>query len=241
MIGGRRILRRLGISGRRRLPLSIAAALGVIAVACNAPPPPTSPSPPPASPPNRNELRVFSVLPVAGKSTEETFITIRGTGFHSGATVTFDGLDRPATVTSDETIDITAPLHPPGGVDIVVRNPDGRSIRLERVFTYVEDLNKEGTITIRPGDSITATIGHDNDWCTGESVPCRFVIVQAPADVTIELELVSLDGRPRVGVYEAEPFVAPAYYPKSLTVPGGRRVWVGGEYALFGLTARIRD
>ena len=60
----------------------------------------------------------------------------------------------------------------------------------------------------------------------------------------IELELVSLDGRQRVGLYyEKEVFThhAPTHYPKQLTVRSGsgQQVWVMGEWALFRLTARL--
>ena len=57
--------------------------------------------------------------------------------------------------------------------------------------------------------------------------------------VMVEIELFSLDGRERVGVYETVMlFRAPTDFPKRLAVPGGRQVWVMGEFALFRLTAR---
>jgi hypothetical protein len=68
--------------------------------------------------------------------------------------VTIDGVATPATVDAEHRIYTTAPRPAPGGVEIVVTNPDGRSIRLEKPCTYVDELNQKGDIRIRPGDSM---------------------------------------------------------------------------------------
>ena len=78
-------------------------------------------------------------MPVAGKPAEHTGVRIWGKGFQSGATVTFDGSATPATLDGAWLL-TTAPPHPAGAIDIVVINPDGRTSRLEKAFTYVEDL-----------------------------------------------------------------------------------------------------
>ena len=80
-------------------------------------------------------------MPVAGKPGEHTDVRIWGKGFQSGATVTFDGSATPATV--DEWAPHDGPPHPAGAIDIVVINPDGRTSRLEKAFTYVEDFSGE--------------------------------------------------------------------------------------------------
>jgi hypothetical protein len=207
---------------------------------------PTSPTLP--TPPTPvNALVTEGIVPVAGKPGEHTDVRLWGRGFQSGATVTFDGSATPATVESGYYILATAPPHPAGAIDIVVINPDGRTSRLEKPFTYAEDLLAGGDITIGPGDSVTATFGNDglgNDprgGCTDEGVPCRRLFIRAPADDMVEVELVSLDRRQNVGLYdEKEVFThhAPTHYPKQLTVRGGQQVWVMGEWALFRLTAR---
>ena len=64
-------------------------------------------------------------------------MTIFGTGFQVGATVTFDGAVANATVNSSTAIVASTPVHSAGQVDIVVVNPDGQSSRLAwRVHVY---------------------------------------------------------------------------------------------------------
>ena len=55
----------------------------------------------------------------------------------------------------------------------------------------------------------------------------------------VEIELVSLDGRESIGLYDPMPFRAPSQFPKQLTVRGGRQVWIVGDWALFNVTARL--
>src|SRR2546423_12274960 len=73
-------------------------------------------------------LTATAISPVAGRITGGTAVTLYGTGFRAGATVTFDGT--PATdvrLITSTWITAIAPAHPAGEVDVVVANPDGRS------------------------------------------------------------------------------------------------------------------
>lgn len=199
-----------------------------------------TPTPTPSSaPPVPNDLVTQTVAPLAGKPAEHTAVKIFGRGFQSGAIVIFDGIATPATVLNDGVINTTAPPHSAGAIDIVVADPDGRTSRLEKAFTYVEDLHPPGDITIGPGDSVPALLGFDQTC--GDDVPCRRVSVQAPADDVVVVELVSLDGREHIGLYERVTFQGPTVFPKQLTVKGGQQVWVIGESALFRLTARLQN
>jgi hypothetical protein len=180
------------------------------------------------------------IVPVAGKSAEQTPVAIWGTGFQPGATVTFDGTATPATLDRyGHWIFTTAPPHPAGAIDVVVIDPDGRASRLEKPFYYVEDLLTSGDITLNPGDSVTATLGRDEPGCGDEGIPCRSILIRAPADAMVTVALESLDGRARVGLYESAPFQTGIEFAKQLTVRGGQQVWVMGEWALFRLTARV--
>jgi hypothetical protein len=143
---------------------------------------PTLPTPPTPS----NHLVTEGIVPVAGKPAEHTGVRIWGKGFQSGATVTFDGSAMPATLDGAWLL-TTAPPHPAGAIDIVVINPDGRTSRLEKAFTYVEHLLASGDIIIGPGDSVAATLGPPDRTC-GWDVPCRFVFIRAPADDIVEVE-----------------------------------------------------
>ena len=80
---------------------------------------------------------VTSIDPTSGKEIGLTSVTITGSNFQSGATVTFGG--RAATnvvVVSPTVITATAPFHSPGTVDVTVTNPDGLSGTLEDGFTF---------------------------------------------------------------------------------------------------------
>ena len=83
-------------------------------------------------------LSVTSVLPTSGSTAGGTAVTVRGTGFMSGATVTFGGAAATAlSVLSPTTITVSAPAHALGAVDIVVTSLDGRIGTLAGGFTYV--------------------------------------------------------------------------------------------------------
>lgn len=64
-------------------------------------------------------------------------ITLTGTGFGDGATVTFGGVAATAVVVVDQTrITCTPPAHADGLVNVVVTNPDGTTGTLSGVFVY---------------------------------------------------------------------------------------------------------
>ena len=66
------------------------------------------------------------ISPVAGPITGETLVTITGTGFVTGAVVTFGGIpSSTVTFVNDTRVTATAPPKVAGAVDIGMRNPDG--------------------------------------------------------------------------------------------------------------------
>jgi Skp family chaperone for outer membrane proteins len=67
-----------------------------------------------------------------------TAVTITGTGFAQGATVTFGGTPTPAANITNTSIDVQAPAGHAAGtvVDVVVTNPNGQTARLPNAFTY---------------------------------------------------------------------------------------------------------
>lgn len=65
------------------------------------------------------------------------FITLIGTDFKAGATVTFDGVQATnVTVVSSTELTCTPPPHAPATVDVVVTNPDGGTYTKTNGFTY---------------------------------------------------------------------------------------------------------
>jgi hypothetical protein len=80
---------------------------------------------------------VSSVLPNSGPVVGGTVVTITGTDFQSGATVTFGQSPATAVVFNSATqLQATTPAHAPGTVDVIVRNPDTQSATVSGGFTY---------------------------------------------------------------------------------------------------------
>lgn len=91
-------------------------------------------SPPPIGGPPPT---VNSVLPNSGPVVGGTVVTITGTHFQSGATVTFGQSPAAAVVFSSATqLQATTPAHAQGTVDVIVRNPDTQSAMVSGGFTY---------------------------------------------------------------------------------------------------------
>ncbi len=86
-----------------------------------------------------------SVTPPSAFITGGKTVTIVGSAFQPGATVTFDGLDAPVVAASSTEIAVTTPPHATGKVNVVVTNPDGQSQTLTNGFAYI------GTPDPRPG------------------------------------------------------------------------------------------
>ena len=80
---------------------------------------------------------VSSVAPGAGTNAGGTSVRITGTGFLSGATVSFGGTAATnVSVVSSTSITATTPAHAPGQVNVTVTNPNGQSGTLVSAFNY---------------------------------------------------------------------------------------------------------
>ena len=81
---------------------------------------------------------VTAVAPTSGSTGGGTAITISGTNFLAGATVTVGGTAATAvTVVNSSTITATTPAHASGAVGVTVTNPDTQSATLASSFTYL--------------------------------------------------------------------------------------------------------
>jgi hypothetical protein len=111
----------------------VGAVLVVLAVGlagCDAdrgrgPSAPSPPNPPPVAP--VNPPFVSAVFPTTGSTGGGTAVTITGSGFQTGATVTLGDIQQTASVETSTTIRVTTAAHDPGPVEITVTNPDGRA------------------------------------------------------------------------------------------------------------------
>jgi hypothetical protein len=120
----------------RSLERVVMASLGVsvvITLGCDITPFPTTPTPPPTDVVTTGPV-ISELLPNIG-STGGAPITIRGTGFRSGLTVSVDGnVSTFSSLVNSTTIESFAPGHAVGTVEVIVTNPDGQAGRGE--FTY---------------------------------------------------------------------------------------------------------
>jgi hypothetical protein len=107
----------------------VVAALGV---GCHGGSQPVAPTPGTA-------LTVTSIAPSRGSSAGATSVMILGTGFETGAAVTFSGTPGSVVVLSPGVLKVTTPPHAEGDVSVVVTNPGGASATLTRPYTYVQD------------------------------------------------------------------------------------------------------
>lgn len=136
----------------------------------------------------------FNISPDHGPYTGGTVVTLTGSGFLPGATVTFDGL--PATgVTVDSATQITAttPAHAVGAVDVVVTNTDNQSSSYLDGFTYTELAPTVSTVVPDSGSShqyTPVTISGSN-FQSGASVtfdgyPAGNVVVENSTTITAD-------------------------------------------------------
>ncbi len=78
-------------------------------------------------------LSIGTLSPVAGPA--GTLVTVRGSGFQAGATVTFNSSQVPGTFVDVNTLRASLPLLPAGPVRVTVTNPDGTQYSLDAAFT----------------------------------------------------------------------------------------------------------
>src|SRR2546422_5125294 len=81
---------------------------------------------------------VTGVSPGSGPAAGGTSVTITGTNFVSGATVTLGGTPATSVVVASSTqITATTAAHAAGAVNVVVTNPDTQTGSLTNGYTYV--------------------------------------------------------------------------------------------------------
>jgi len=108
---------------------------------------------------------VSSISPVSGPAAGGTSITITGTNFVSGATVTVGGTAATSVAVNSATqITATTAAHTAGAVNVVVTNPDGQTSTLANGYTYVAAAAPPVISTVSPssgpavgGTAITIT------------------------------------------------------------------------------------
>jgi hypothetical protein len=104
-----------------------------------------------AAPPS---VTVTSVVPSTGSSLGGTAVTINGTGFNAGATVTFGGTSATAVVRVSSTkLTAVTPAHAAGAVNVIVTNTNASTGTLTNGFTYTQqNFDPNGDSIIDPSD-----------------------------------------------------------------------------------------
>jgi len=82
------------------------------------------------------QMTLTAVEPSAGSTVGGTPVTITGSGFRSGSTVTFDSESIPAYALNTTTLFATTPAHAAGPVTVVVTNPAGERATLTAGYSY---------------------------------------------------------------------------------------------------------
>ncbi|HEX8226994.1 MAG TPA: IPT/TIG domain-containing protein [Candidatus Saccharimonadales bacterium] len=103
------------------------------------------------------------VAPTAGPTAGGTIITITGTNFVNGATVTVDGATASSVVfVSSTTMRATTPAHSAGSASVTVRNPDSQSATRSSAFNYLMpgDANNDGRVN---AIDLSILVTHDSE------------------------------------------------------------------------------
>lgn len=112
---------------------------------------------------------IDTILPNEGRVEGGTHVTIRGTNFVSGATVTFGGVAATSVqYVNSERLNVVTPAHSAGSVDVVVRNPDTQAATRTNGFTYVtcfkpQITSDSGDTGVMRGSGTTLQVGADGD------------------------------------------------------------------------------
>jgi hypothetical protein len=80
-------------------------------------------------------LSIGTISPTSTPASGGAILTIRGSGFQSGASVTIGGKPAPVTFKDVNTLTVIAPTVTPGPQPIAITNPDGDSHILDAAFT----------------------------------------------------------------------------------------------------------
>ncbi len=80
-------------------------------------------------------LGIGTLTPANGAATGGTQITIRGSGFQSGSTLSIGGKTAAVTFKDVNTLTVVTPALTAGAQRVMVTNPDGESISLDAAFT----------------------------------------------------------------------------------------------------------
>ena len=113
-------------------------------------------------------LTLLSVSPASGPTVGGDVISLLGSGFVSGATVTLDGVAAHVTRVTSTVIDARTLAHAAGPVDVVVTNPDGQTGTLKAAYTFGVFSVTGGPPVVAPGAALTVSwVAPSGRGCSG--------------------------------------------------------------------------
>jgi hypothetical protein len=101
------------------------------------------------------DLAVTGVSPAFARS--GSTVRIHGAGFAAGAAVTMGGSVARILASSFSTIDVIAPDHDGGSVDVIVTNPGGRSVTLAGQFRFTTVTISVSAYVVTAGSELTVS------------------------------------------------------------------------------------
>jgi hypothetical protein len=133
---------------------------------------------------------VSGVSPTTGSVSGGQTNTVSGSNFQNGATVTFGGLNCPATFVNSNTLTCVTPAEGVGTVDVTVTNPDTQVGTLASSYTYMNNptvnVANPSMGPLAGGTSITVTgsgfLTGSNVWVGG--VTCTSVVIVSGTSLT---------------------------------------------------------
>src|SRR5207247_955069 len=99
---------------------------------------------------------VTSVTPNSGPIAGGSSVTVAGTGFQTGATVSFGGSALPVSTVTETSITGTTTAHAAGAVGVVVTNPDTQSGTCSGCFTYAGPTPPPSVTSVSPNNGPTS-------------------------------------------------------------------------------------
>jgi hypothetical protein len=202
---------------------------------------------------------ITSISPSAGALAGGKTITIRGTGFYPGATVTVGGSACTSpNISSDTVMTCVTPAGAAGAADVVLTNGDGQTVTKVSGFTYQA---APTVIGISPasgplaGNSLVTITG--TGFVSGASVKiggstCTSVVVGSSASLTCrtppglngvaDVKVTNADGQtdtsPGLYEYQAGPTIS-SVAPAGGPLAGGTTITVTGTFLRTGATVLI--
>ena len=118
--------------------------------------------------------KIDTVTPEQGPAAGSTKVTITGTDFRDGLSVTFGGLPATNVIVVDyKTVTCLTPAHAPGTVDVKIENPDGELSDPTGEFTYLS--NPKVTKVVNASDPTESQVIKTLDINGGQTIKIKGV------------------------------------------------------------------